>query len=121
MKQKVVVTRHQGLVQYLKVIGLVDDNVPVLTHASPDDVRGKIVYGVLPMNLAALAAEVIEIPLDIPPELRGKELSLEQMFQYAGEPFTYKVKRLRRIGDCPRGRAIKWLNQAKKAFSASQV
>lgn len=113
-KSKVIVSRHPGLVQYLRHIGLVGEDVPCLSHASPDDVRGKIVYGVLPLHLAAAAHEVVEIPLDIPAELRGKELTLEQMFQYAGEPYTYKVKRLRRIGDCPRSRAIKRINAAKK-------
>lgn len=88
----VVVTRHPALIQYLKEIGLVTDQEPVITgNATPDGVRGKHVIGVLPNHLAALAACLTEIPLKIPAELRGKELTLEQVRQFAGEPTTFKV------------------------------
>ena len=91
----VVVTRHSGLVWYLIEIGLISEGASVLSHATPDDVRGRHVIGVLPLRLAALAALVTEVPLDIPPELRGVELTLEQVRQYAGEPVTYIVDRRR--------------------------
>ena len=88
---RVVVTRHPGLVAHLRQIGLVSDDVCVIGHADADAVRGKHVIGVLPLRLAALAASVTEVPLDIPAELRGVELSAEQVARYAGQPVTYVV------------------------------
>jgi len=88
----VVVTRHKALVEYLKEIGLADDTCQVIEHATPKDVKGKVVVGVLPLRLAALAVEVIEVPMDIPAELRGVELNIEQVREFAGQPVTYKVE-----------------------------
>ena len=88
-----VVTRHPALVDFLREDGVVGNDVKVIAHATQDDVRGRVVAGVLPMNLAAYAAAVVEVPLNLPPELRGKELSLEQMREYAGDPVVYTVRR----------------------------
>jgi putative CRISPR-associated protein (TIGR02620 family) len=90
----VVVTRHQALVAYLQEIGLISGGAAVLLHATPEDIRGKRVIGVLPLRLAAEAETVTEVPLDLPAELRGQELTLEQIRQYAGQPQTYKVQRI---------------------------
>lgn len=89
--QRVIVTRHPALVAYLKEIGLMKEGDKVITHATPDDVRDKMVIGVLPLSLAAIAFEVIEVPLNLPPEARGKELSIEEVRQYAGKPARYMV------------------------------
>ena len=90
----VVVTRHQALVAYLQEIGLIPGEVAVIPHATPEDIRGKHVIGVLPLRLAAEAETVTEVPLDLPAELRGQELTLEQIRQHAGQPQTYKVQRI---------------------------
>ena len=94
MKIDLVVTRHQGLVEYLQEIGLADKNVDVITHASADVVSGKHVCGVLPHSLSCLCESFTEIPLNLPQELRGVELSLEQVRQFACKPVTYIVKTL---------------------------
>ena len=57
----VVVTRHPALVHYLSVEEIAPDCCPVLTHATADDVRGKHVFGVLPIHLAALTASLTVI------------------------------------------------------------
>ena len=93
MKFEVVVTRHPGLVDHLKETGMIDKNVKVLTHAGPDDVRGKNVCGVLPHSLSSLTASFTEVPLSIPAELRGTELTLEQIKKYANPAVTYIVRR----------------------------
>ena len=90
-KVELVVTRHSALVDYLKEVGLADEGTEVISHATPEDVRGKRVCGVLPHSLSALCETFTEVPLAIPPELRGKELSLEEIRQYAGDPVTYRV------------------------------
>lgn len=88
-----VVTRHAGLVEHLLGLGLITAETPIIPHATPKQVAGQHVIGVLPLSLAALAASVTEVPLNLPPELRGVELSAAQVALYAGEPVTYIVRR----------------------------
>lgn len=99
MKEKrkidLVVTRHPGLVEFLRERGLCTPDVTVISHASPEDVRGKHVCGVLPHSLSCLCESFTEVPLALPAELRGVELSVQQMRQYAGEPVTYIVRRMK--------------------------
>lgn len=87
----VVVTRHQGLVDYLRSEGLLPPGAEVVQHATPESIRGRHVIGVLPLTLAALAAKVTVVPLSIPRELRGVELSEDQVRALAGPPETYVV------------------------------
>jgi putative CRISPR-associated protein (TIGR02620 family) len=91
MTETVVVTRHLGLVEYLLELGLCSSSVNVISHATVEDVKGKHVIGVLPLSLAVAAESVTEVPMRIPAELRGQELSLEQMRVYGGSPRTYRV------------------------------
>lgn len=96
MERKIdlIITRHQALVEYLRELGLVEDGVEVISHASPETVQGRHVCGVLPHSLSCLTQSFTEIPLQLPPELRGKELDLETLRQYAGAPVTYVVRRI---------------------------
>lgn len=85
-----VVTRHAGLVEYLKEQGITCDII--LPHVQdPSILEGKDVLGILPVNMAAMCNSFTELALDIPQELRGKELDLEQVRQYAIGFFTYKI------------------------------
>lgn len=92
--EALVVTRHPALVSYLKEIGLVSDDVEVVTHASPSQVKGRRVIGVLPHSLSCEAESLTEIPLAIPSELRGAELSLRELREFAGKPVTYSINRV---------------------------
>ena len=88
----VVVTRHLALVEYLREEGIIDASALVTDHVSNSAcISGRHVIGVLPVHLARYAACVTTIPLDLPPDLRGKELSLEQVRQYAGRPMHYAI------------------------------
>jgi len=93
-KISLIVTRHAGLVDYLKQEGIVEDDVEVITHATPKAVQGKHVLGVLPHSLSCLTKSFTEIPLKLPAELRGKELTANDVRQFAGKPVTYKVERV---------------------------
>ena len=86
-----IVTRHAGLVAYLIAEGLVPADVEVVSHASPENVADKHVWGVLPHSLSCLTRSFTEIPLDLPAELRGVELSEDQVRKYAGEAVTYRI------------------------------
>lgn len=87
-----IVTRHPALLQYLVNKGYANPDTPVITHATPSDVKGKHVLGVLPLSLAALAASVTEVPLALTPDMRGRELALEELEAVAGEPKQYYVR-----------------------------
>jgi putative CRISPR-associated protein (TIGR02620 family) len=88
-----VVTRHPGLVDYLRELGMTDDGVEVISHATPEVVTGKHVCGVLPHSLSCLTASFTEVPLKLTPELRGVELDLETLREIAGKPVTYIIIR----------------------------
>ena len=87
-----VVTSHPGLVEYLRELGMVETGVEIISHATPEAVTGKNVCGVLPHNLSCLCETFTEVPLSLPAEMRGKELTLEQVRLYAGKPVTYTVR-----------------------------
>jgi len=94
IKIDLVVTRHPGLVEYLRELGLVGDDVEIIDHATPEKVAGRHVCGVLPHSLSCLTASFTEVPLRLTPELRGKELDLETLRKVAGAPVTYRVERI---------------------------
>ena len=89
---KVLVTRHEALVEYFKELGIKFDKV--ISHATEEDVRGNDVYGVLPLRLASFTNTVTSIDMNIPAEMRGKELSLEDIEKYFTGMSTYKVKKI---------------------------
>lgn len=89
---KVLVTRHPALVKYFSNIGITFDKV--ITHATPEDVTGDDVYGVLPLHLASLANTVTTIDMNLPAEMRGKELSLTDIETYFTGMSTYKVEKI---------------------------
>ena len=91
---EIVVTRHAALIDYLKEKGIINEKTEVISHASPDAIRGKNVLGVLPHSLSCMTATFSEIPMNLPAELRGKELSLEDMRKYAGDLVTYVVTKM---------------------------
>ena len=93
-KISLVVTRHPGLLTVLQEKGIAAPDTTVVAHAAPADVVGKRVCGVLPHSLSCLCESFTEVPLSLPPELRGKELSAEEIRRYAGEPVTYIVRAL---------------------------
>jgi hypothetical protein len=96
----VIVTRHASLVEVLREdYGYAG---PVLAHATADDVRGKRVVGVLPLHLAAAAESVTEVTLNLPPELRGKELTVEEVRQHLVGLSTYRVEEVPVGGFGPR-------------------
>ena len=74
--ETVIVTRHPALVQVLKELGYVGK---VIDHATLEDVRNKVVVGVLPMYLASQTTLFGEISLTLTAEQRGKELSAQEV------------------------------------------
>ena len=78
MSEFVIVSRHAGAVEWLESRRGITGKV--IAHAAPEDVRGKVVIGALPLHLAALAERVGSIDM---PQLaaadRGRDLTPEEM------------------------------------------
>lgn len=91
-KFDLVVTRHQGLVDFLVQEGILDEGAPVLASAKPEDVRRKRVLGVLPLWLAAEAETVTEAKLELTVEQRQRgDLPADEVRQCFRGLRTYKV------------------------------
>ena len=93
-KDVVVVTRHKVLVDLLRDHGIIPDGAVVVEHATPDIVKDKVVVGILPLHLAALAKEIIAPEIDTPPDARGRELSREELEKFFRGVKRYKVVEL---------------------------
>lgn len=89
----VIVTRHPALVTVLVEDGIVPQGVEVLAHATVNQVRGRRVFGVLPLHLAAEAESITVVDLNLPADLRGQELGVEQVRAHMGGVATYRVTR----------------------------
>jgi len=89
----IVITRHAALIQYLREIGLIDDDTPVLPHIhSAEEVKGKTVIGPCPLHLAVHARSVVHIPIRWESrDERGSELTIEQVRERADEPLEFRV------------------------------
>ncbi|WP_172202826.1 CRISPR-associated protein Csx16 [Niveibacterium sp. COAC-50] len=77
-----IVTRHPGAVEWLQRKGIVVDGL--VAHVDPAVLRaGDTVVGILPVQLAARICEAggryLHLSLDVPPALRGKELTADEM------------------------------------------
>ena len=78
MSEFVIITRHEGAVKWLESRRGITGNV--IVHAAPEDVRGKVVIGALPLHLAALTEAVGSIDMPrLRPDQRGVDLSPEDM------------------------------------------
>ena len=82
----VIVSRHKSTVEYLKTIF---GNAEVVDHLTPEDIekiKGKIVVGNLPIDMIAELLKngnrFVLVTLNVPRELRGKELSLKEVKKY---------------------------------------
>ena len=86
-----IVTRHPALVEFLRVQGIDGD---VLTHAGIEDVEGQDVIGVLPLSLACECRRFREVSMRIPPELRGQEMTLEQIRGCNPQITEYRITKI---------------------------
>lgn len=94
MSNNLIVTRHATLVAWLGINGI---EGPVIAQATPQDVRGKDVYGVLPLWLASEANTITEVSMPgIPLEARsringGGEYTIEEMDSWGASMRTFVV------------------------------
>ena len=92
-KKQPVITRHKALAAYLLDKDIIKEGeYKLIEHADYKDVEGQAVIGVLPLQLASYAKSVTEVPLKLTPEMRGKELTFEEVEKVAQEPIQYIVR-----------------------------
>lgn len=90
------VSRHPGALEWAARQGLQIDRFA--THLDPAEVRcGDVVVGSLPVNLAAVVCQrggrYLNLSLSVPAELRGKELSADQLERLGARLEEYRVER----------------------------
>lgn len=88
------VSRHAGAHAWAKRQGIDARVVPHLDVGTLEP--GDVVIGTLPVHLAAEAcargARYVHLSLQVPPELRGVELSAEQMAALGAELVGFEVR-----------------------------
>lgn len=98
-RNAVIVSRHPAGVQFIRDAAWLSDDVPVISgNATPDDIRGKDVYGNIPMALAAMAKSVYAIEFSGPPP-RGQEYTAADMKASGAELCRYRVMEWNRYVD----------------------
>lgn len=91
------VTRHSGALEWAARQGLSVDRI--VEHLDPVTIQpGDRVVGTLPVNLAAevcaRGAAYWHLTLDVPPELRGKELTADMMQALGARIEEYRVEKV---------------------------
>ena len=100
MSNILIVTRHTGLARYITEVlekrGVPDAlAIEILPSATPSDIRGRDVWGVLPQKLVGLTRTFTEVPIKTPQELQAFELTIEDVRRYAGKPVVHRVQEMR--------------------------
>ena len=93
----IFVTRNPGAREWAKEEGIVVDLV--VEHLDPAEVRsGDVIIGSIPVNLAAevcvRGGRYLHLSLDLPVDLRGRELTAEDMRRYGARVEEYRVERV---------------------------
>lgn len=92
-KKQIVVTRHRALVAYLLDRDIIKEgDIKIIEHADYKDVEGKDVIGVLPLQLASYAKSITEVSLKLTADMRGKELTFDEVEKVADTPVQYVVR-----------------------------
>jgi len=92
--ETVIVTRHVGALQWLNKHHPEFGEARVITHATPELVRGKRVVGILPVQLAAECAEYWHLEMSVPREKRGAELTAEELERFGCKLTRYEVRKV---------------------------
>ena len=86
----IIITRHKGLIKWLKIRGI--EGKIIFHVTSPEQIRNKNVFGILPLNLASLTRTLTSIDMpNIKPEQRGKDLSPQEMDSAGAVLHIYEI------------------------------
>lgn len=88
----IIISRHPAAIEFIRRNDARFMDAPVITgNATPDDVRGKIVAGNIPLSLAAIAEEVVAVEFSGAPP-RGMEYSAADMAAAGARLERYTVR-----------------------------
>ncbi len=92
---KYFVTRHKGAVEWARAQGI---EARHLEHLDVDIIKkGDHVLGTLPVSVAAeinfRGAHYFHLTLNLPPQMRGKELSVDDMVIAGAKLAEYEVRK----------------------------
>lgn len=91
MRVDIIVSRHVGAIEWIRTnVPGVGEDTPVRASVVADDVRGKVVCGNLPLQLAALAERVLAVEFAGPPP-RGNEYTAAEMAAAGARVAAYTV------------------------------
>lgn len=86
-----IVTRHAGLVEWLRRRGITGEIIPHVT--SVKQIRGRVVYGVLPMRLAIYTEKFVAVEMPrISSDEMGRALTAEEMDRVGARLAAYTVR-----------------------------
>jgi len=93
---KYFVTRHKGAVDWAKKQGINAEHLP---HFNPEIINsGDTVIGTLPVQLAASVCEkggkYLHLSLNLTPDMRGKELTVEDMENAGATLQEFSIKKI---------------------------
>lgn len=91
------VSRHPGAIEWARRKGIVFDHT--IAHINGADIKpGDTVMGSLPVNLAAevcgIGARYLHLSLKLPSNLRGRELSVEQLEALGAQLEAFDIRPL---------------------------
>lgn len=98
-----IVSRHPGAVEWVRKRLATAEEPRLVSHVPADQLfaPGDRVCGVLPVSLAARlcaqGAQPCVISVELPPALRGQELTASQLDQLGAELIQYRVEEVRRL------------------------
>ena len=105
MAKAIIVTRHEPAERFVREAAGLGPEVPCLAQVTPEEVQGCIVFGNLPMGLAALAQEVVAIEFSGDPP-GGREYSIEDMRDAGAHLMSYQGHKLGEAPVTPSGETI---------------
>jgi len=90
------VTRHKGALEWAWSQGI---EAEPIVHLDPETIKpGDKVLGTLPVSVAAevcrRGARYFHLTLDMPPDARGRELTLKDMDVFGAKLEEYEVRRI---------------------------
>ena len=87
-----VVSRHKGLIEWLERRGMINETTEIVSHITDKSVLyNRTVIGNLPLSLACLTGRMLTIEMEVPQELRGKDITADEMDNCGAYVDEYKV------------------------------
>lgn len=94
-RKKIFVSRHKGAYGWFnKHHPKLAENCEYKNHIITEEIAGNIIIGTLPINLSVNAEEYWHLTMNIPAEMRGKELTIEDMEALDCKIERYEIKKI---------------------------